>query len=38
MIDLSILADNKFGWIYVWGQIIIFYALFLYIHRKVEKK
>ena len=33
---LSILADPEFGWSFIFGQIIVIYLAFLYIHRKVE--
>jgi len=34
--DLSILANAKFGWIFVWSEIIIIYIIFLFIHRIAE--
>lgn len=36
--DLSFLANNCFGWTFVFAEIIIFYAVFLVIHRVVERK
>jgi hypothetical protein len=36
--DLSILANPKFGWIFIWSQIILLYLGFLYFHRVVERK
>lgn len=36
-IDLSILASAKFGWIFIWSEIILLYVLFLVIHRIAEK-
>jgi len=36
--NLSILADPKFGWSFILGQIAVIYLAFLYIHRRVEKK
>ena len=35
--DLSILADSKFGWIFIWAEIVLLYVLFLIIHRIAEK-
>jgi len=33
--DLSILANERIGWMIVWGEIIVLYTIFLFIHRKV---
>jgi len=35
--NLNILANAKFGWIFVISEIIIFYTMFLFLHRIVEK-
>ena len=34
--NLSILASTKFGWIFIIGQIIIIYTVFVLIQRRVE--
>ena len=36
--NLSILANDLFGWAYVFGVIIMGYTLFVFIHDKVENK
>ncbi len=35
--DISILANAKFGWVFIWSEILILYILFLIIHRIAEK-
>lgn len=35
---LDILASTKFGWIFVIGQIIVIYIIFLLIQKRVETK
>lgn len=34
----SFLADARFGWIFVWSEIVLVYLAFLYLHRVVERK
>lgn len=36
--NLSILANDVFGWAYVFGVIIIGYLIFVIVHDKIEKK
>lgn len=36
--DFTILADPKFGWIFVISEILILYIIFLFVHRIVENK
>ena len=36
--NFSILANPKFGWIFIWTEIILIYLAFLWFHRVVEKK
>ena len=36
--NLTFLASPKFGWIFIWTEIILIYLLFLYLHRVVERK
>ena len=36
--DIKILADARFGWIFVISEIVFLYSLFLIIHRIVERK
>jgi len=35
---LTILTDARFGWIFVLGQIIVIYTIFLLIQKGVETK
>lgn len=37
-VDLSFLTNHKFGWIFIWTEIIVIYAAFLWFHRMVRKK
>jgi hypothetical protein len=36
--SLSILANAKFGWIFIWTEIILIYLAFLWFHRIVAKQ
>jgi len=36
--DLSILANDTFGWIFVWGSIIGGYVIFLLLQKHFDKK
>jgi len=35
---LTILSDARFGWIFVIGQIIIIYGLFILVQKRVESR
>lgn len=34
--SLELLADPKFGWIFIWSEIALIYLAFLWFHRKVK--
>ncbi|MFQ5329739.1 MAG: hypothetical protein ACE5D4_07110 [Thermodesulfobacteriota bacterium] len=36
--DISILADNTFGWLFVTGVVVCGYAVFIYLQGKAEKR
>ncbi|MFC1699471.1 hypothetical protein ACFL1I_05890 [Candidatus Omnitrophota bacterium] len=36
--SLEFLANAKFGWIFVWLEILLVYLAFLWFHRVVERK
>ncbi|MFQ5585557.1 MAG: hypothetical protein ACE5GF_01850 [Thermodesulfobacteriota bacterium] len=36
--DISILADNTFGWLFVIGVVVCGYAIFIYLQKKAEKE
>lgn len=36
--NLTILINEKLGWIFVIGQIIIIYGLFILVQKKIEEK
>lgn len=36
--DLTFLANPKFGWLFIWTEIILIYLAFLRLHRIVERK
>ncbi len=35
---LSFLASPKFGWIFVWTEIVLIYLAFLWFHRIAQRK
>ena len=36
--NLTFLANPKFGWIFVWAEIVLIYLGFLWFHRIVKRK
>jgi hypothetical protein len=37
-VDFTILADKKFGWLFVISEIILLYLLFLALHRVIARR
>jgi hypothetical protein len=36
--DISILANNTFGWLFVTGVVVCGYAIFIYLQGRAEKQ
>lgn len=36
--DLTFLANPKFGWVFIWAEIILLYLAFLWFQRVAERK
>ncbi len=36
--DISILANNTFGWLFVSGVVVCGYAIFIYLQGRAEKR
>jgi len=36
-VDISILADNTFGWLFVTGIVVCGYAIFVYLQGRLER-
>jgi len=37
-VNLEFLASAKFGWIFIWSQIVLIYLAFIWFHKLVEKR